>query len=158
MEFTLTSNSPSNTQIVGPGITYNVRSSGLTNSHTVISRSDGATVAEIDWRMFSSRVRMGGTETTVNDLLKRTGWQGLHRKFDVGGHSYKWKSYGSLLTLKRDGSAPVAELNRRTFHDSKLHVSADATDILDHIILTMIIVWKIQKRNQAAAASGAVAT
>lgn len=157
MEFTLTSNSPNNTQLVGPGVSYDVRSSGLTNSHTTISRSDGSTVAEIDWHTFSSRVRMGGTEMRVNDLLKRSGWQGLHRKFEVGGHTYKWNTFGSLMTLKRDKSAPVAELERRTFHDSKLHVSPEATEILDYVILTMIIVWRIQRRGNAAAAPGAVA-
>ncbi|KZV80852.1 hypothetical protein EXIGLDRAFT_780468 [Exidia glandulosa HHB12029] len=154
MEFTFTHNSPYNTQILGAGVVYDVQSRGLTSKHTTIHR-DGTPVAEIDWHSWSSSVlRMGGEIYKVNDFLRRSGFLGNKRKFQLQGHSYTWKTFGNLITLERD-SAPIAELTRRTLRDSKLHVAEDASSIMDPLVATLIIMWRLQRRKNGSAAAAA---
>lgn len=72
MEFTFTHKSPLNTQIIWPGISFDVSSQG-TFSKTTVIRRDGNAVAEIEWGV-SSTLRMGGQAYKVKDFLRRSGW------------------------------------------------------------------------------------
>lgn len=74
MEFTLTHNSPYNTQIIGQGVVYDVQSRGVISRHTSIYR-DGSAVAEIDWHSWSSStMTLAGHQYRVNDFLRRIGF------------------------------------------------------------------------------------
>ena len=78
MNFTISHNSPLNTHLLGPGVSYSVSSPGMLQKHTTISRN-GATVAEVDWHALSSNVlRMGGSEMRVSDFLHREGVLGSY--------------------------------------------------------------------------------
>lgn len=154
MNFTLTRNSPLNTELVGPGVTYTVQTPGILKRHTTVSRGGGAAVAQIDWHVLSADVlRMGSAEMKVGEFLQRAGILTSKRKFTAGGTTYTWHPSRSGLTLYRDKTS-IATMEHKMFRGTTLHVSQEAASILDALVVTMIIMWRLRQRARGGGEGG----
>ncbi|KAH7098124.1 hypothetical protein BKA62DRAFT_832817 [Auriculariales sp. MPI-PUGE-AT-0066] len=120
MEFTFTHNNPHDTELTGNGITYIVSS----------TRS----------------MPVNGKDINVKDFFKKEeSYLDTERSFKIGAESFTWRASDSLFTLER-GNAPIAEMERKQLRSSTLFVAEDAAPLLDTIIMSLIMMWTIQRR------------
>ncbi|KZV87710.1 hypothetical protein EXIGLDRAFT_697278 [Exidia glandulosa HHB12029] len=145
MDFKLTHNSPYNTQLVGPGLVYDVES----RSKQTTFRRNGAEIAEIEWHdMRSSLLRMGGQSLKLNDFFPRTSSLSAKRKFTINGSVYTWSPNLKSMKLECD-NVKVADFERHALRDSKLCVSQHAVNVLDAIVVTTICMWREEVESAA---------
>ncbi|EJD45909.1 hypothetical protein AURDEDRAFT_164969 [Auricularia subglabra TFB-10046 SS5] len=164
MDLAITTDHPLNTQLVGGGVTYNVCSPGAVQEHTTISRGGTTIIATIDWHSLAPNVlHFGGAEQKVSDFLPRARFSGPNRHFAVDGKTYEWEpvtsnqispqlvlgdrtyeSQRTFMSLLHDKQL-VAIMERHSRGGSTLHVSEEARGILDPLVVSLILMWRLMQ-------------
>ncbi|EJD46828.1 hypothetical protein AURDEDRAFT_113639 [Auricularia subglabra TFB-10046 SS5] len=113
------------------------------------SGSESVPVVRIHWRRQQICVCESGEdhcEKSLDDFMPRERWYGHSRTFVSENVTYIWRDwpFQSLMLYRQKETKPVAIFRCGYYEQWTLHVDEKATEILDSIVVTALVMAKLR--------------